>query len=100
MRSRINLLDGCDDHEAVRDVGAATVQMRTSTLLMLVLLLQLVKLPRLMHHYLIPEDADPALGLNFGGPGQRKLPPQSFYLGVVRKGHSRRRLKMIDGPLV
>ena len=91
MRSRINLLDGCDDHEAVLDVGAATVQMRTSTLLMLVLLLQLVKLPRLMHHYLIPEDADPALGLYFGGPGQRKL---------VRKGHSRRRLEMIDGPLV
>jgi hypothetical protein len=53
-----------------------------------------------MHHYLIPEDADPALGLDFGGPGQRKLPPQSFYLCVVRKGHSRRRLKMIDGPLV
>ena len=25
MISRINLLDGCDDHEAVCDVGAATV---------------------------------------------------------------------------
>jgi hypothetical protein len=25
MISRIILLDGCDDHEAVRDVGAATV---------------------------------------------------------------------------
>ena len=25
MISRINLLDGCNDHEAVHDVGAATV---------------------------------------------------------------------------
>ena len=75
--------------------------MRTSMLfVLLLLLLKLAKLPRLMHHYLIPEDADPALGLDFGGPGQRKLPPQSFDLCVVRKGHSRRRLKMIDGPLV
>ena len=74
--------------------------MQASMFLVLVLLLQLVKLPCLMHHYLIPEDADPVLGLDFGGPGQRKLLPQPFYLGVVRKGHSRRRLEMIDGPLV
>jgi hypothetical protein len=69
-------------------------------LLVLALLLQLVKLPHQMHHYLIPEDADPVLGLDFGRPGQCKLSPLPFYLGVIRKGHSRRRLEMIDGPLV
>ena len=48
-------------------------------LLLLALLLQLVKLPRLMDIFdLIFEDADPAFGLDFGGLSQREVPLQPF----------------------
>ncbi len=68
-------------------------------MLVFVLLLQLVKLPCPMDLYLIPEDADPALRLDFVRHGQSELPLQPFYLGVGRKGQ-RRRLDIIDDPLV